>query len=777
MAHSIDGNSNQFNILTQQLQKKQQMLASLQAQKEAVMAKLEQSQDKVTYQEGVNSTTKEQLADYVVALSNLKEPNKVDDPGKEPVQGDYQKDVQQDGATVKVDDVESFDAAHSEWKTKNDAYQQYLKDMEAFQNQKSALEEKIQEFSAIESENEQFLADLVQIASDAEQEVVQNQQGIDVNTGDIEALNAEIAQMKNFSFDVNDGDRGFYDSVKNQFAQMQQAGLVPADAQATDYTKDELKALGKKIVELDKANGTGGVATDSKGLDKYYTRMRAGESYGDYSFAQLNDMLETSGVGSINVSDQSFGSFSMSDLEAMGNEYAEHKPVSTTSSEIKPEQEPQPQAQPETKPQTEKPVGNEKYKTGRNGEITLPRGVQYHDATGNSVDQSLELHGIKDNGDGTYTNSAGKNLTADEVNDYFRSIEKNTDRKFSHYLDQAEDLGIDIDDALKNAGNGESSVKALKQAIDTQKALNKYSDEIKQYGINTEGMSAEDIKDAVKDAKKGPKPTNNNEASEAVPKSPVKVPDKAVEETPASSQEVKADETVETPVTPDVSETSTAPTTPEVSETPETSETPVASKMPEVSGNLSQADIESKVSELKPGETFRYTQTTSSSSATGSYSHRTTISWTRGEDGKLTCTYYDTNQDLVNEIYDETGKQKLTEIRKKPNTRSYMSGDMFRNRTTNYGEDGTITDRSIDLTNMKNNHGSLPTLELYRFLEKNKPHYSTQTVRNDSGKSILTLKNGEYYNSKGKQIDEDKAFEILRKAYEKGQITDLNQIK
>ncbi len=458
----------------------------------------------------------------------------------------------------------------------------------------------------------------------------------------------------------------------------------------------------------------------------------------------------------------------MSDLEAMGNEYATNKSTVTAETEI------QPQAQSKIQPQSEKTAGNEKYKTGRNGEITLPRGIPYHDATGNSVDQSLELHGIKDNGDGTYTNSSGKNLTADEVNDYFRSIEKNTDRKFLRYLDQAEDLGIDIDDALKNAGNGESSVEALKQAIDTQKALNKYSDEIKQYGINIEGMSADEIKDAVKDAKKGPKSISNNADSEVVPQSSAKVPDKVVEETPASPQGVKADETVETQVTPEVSETPTAPTTPEVSETPET---PVISKTPEASGNLSQADIESKVSELKPGETFRYTHSISSSSATGSYSDRATISWTRGEDGKLTCTYFDTNQDLVNEIYDETGKQKLTEIRKKPNTRSYSTGDMFRNRTTNYGEDGTITNRSIDLTNMKNSLASSPTMELCRFLERNKPHYPTQTVRNDSGKSILTLKNGEYYNSKGKQIDKDKAFDILFKAFNKGEITDLNQIK
>lgn len=193
---------------------------------------------------------------------------------------------------------------------------------------------------------------------------------------------------------------------------------------------------------------------------------------------------------------------------------------------------------------------------------------------------------------------------------------------------------------------------------------------------------------------------------------------------------------------------------------------------------MSNEDIDGKVAALKPGETFQYTRSISGSSGSGSFQMSTTVSWTRGDDGKLTCSYFDLDNTIVTETYDESGSQKISETRKAQQKRnSYISGDLFKNTTTNFGENGEVKERSVDLTNMYNSLASFPSNEIRVFLERNKKHYPTQTVRNDAGEAILTLKDGEYYNSKGKKVDADKAHDILYKAYKKGQITDINQIK
>lgn len=490
MVSNVSGNGNTFGVLTQKLEERKKALESLNAQKEAVLTAIDNNDHDIQYREGITADDKNKLAEYVVLHQNLKAPDVVNDPGEKPVQGDYNT-TDADGNSVA--DTDSYNTAVDKWQKDKQAYDQYQKDLEDYNNQKAALEAKINEYQEKGQENEDFLKNLNDIAAEKEQELIRTQGGIDVNTGDVERLNKEITQMgqEGISFGVENSDSdGYYAAVQRQFKALQDAGIIPADAEQGDFTPQELAKLANKLVELDKANGT--VGENDTGMSRYYRTMQGGESYGNYSLDQINELLEASGAGSLNLN-ESFGSVSMDDLDKMGDNYAETSFNNRVSTEI-----------------------------------TLPRGVDLPEGTtlAEGEKPTLGTYGFvaEKQPDGSIAyKKDGKTYTAEQVNDEFRKME--TEQGGKHYqetLAEAEKMGVDP----SVAEGAEDKNKVLKKAIKAKekeieetadkkydsvkndensskddiakaKAEKKYAVQIYRYGIDTEKMTADDIKNAV----------------------------------------------------------------------------------------------------------------------------------------------------------------------------------------------------------------------------------------------------------------------------------------
>lgn len=553
MVSNVSGNKSTFGDLTAKLQERQKALDSLKAQKNAVMQELDKANSDIPVRENISAEDKNKLAEYVVAYQNLKEPDVVNEPGKKPVQGDYTKTEKgEDGSNKSVEDKDAFNSAHQEWEQQQAKFEQYQKDLEKYNNQKTALEAKIEEYNAIDADNSNLLSDLTKIAHDKEQELINTNNGIDVNTGDIERLNKEISEMKDISFDVEKGDsKGYSAAVQRQFAALQEAGLIPADADQKDFTPQEMAKLANKLVELDKANGT--VGEKDNGMSKYYRTMQAGESYGKYSIDQINELLEASGTGSINLN-ESFG-ISMAELDKLGSE-----PV------VKAE------------PPVEAPV-------------TDHPPVQYE-------------------------------------------------------------------------GEGSSEVSL--------------------------------------------KPT-----------------------TPASAPQVK---------------------------------TP--------SGELTREQIDQKIKDLKPGETYTYNHNVKVSGTDFSSSSSQSITWTRNEDGTLTCSYVNAGYrpSHVQENY-TTDRQRLSTI-------STNKWSPFENVTTNYGADGKVSERTIDLSSLYSSQSISSGTKQQRvmnYLRSHQNEYASQNITGLKGEVILTYKQGKYYRPNGNEVSDSKAYSIIEKAINKKNISTINQ--
>lgn len=620
MVSNVSGNGNTFGVLTQKLEERKKALESLNAQKDAVMQAISENKDNVQYREGITEDDKNKLAEYVVLHQNLKAPDVVKEPDKEPVQGDY-KTTGEGGASV--DDTNAYNTAHKKWEDDKAKYDQYQKDLQEYNDKKAALEEKINEYKAKDSENQNFLANLNEIAAKKEQELIATNQGIDVNTGDVERLNQEIAKMgqEGISFDVEKGDsKGYTSAVKRQFEELQKAGIIPADADQTKFTPEELAKLSKNLVDIDRANGT--IGDNENGMSKYYRTMQADKSYGSYSLDQINELLESSGAGTIDF-DKTFGSVSMDDLDKLGENYGEGQPMTA-------------------EPPVEAPVLDQPPVYVENSDETL------------SIAQP--------------------------------PVEAPVLNQPPVYADSSEE----------------------------------------------DSMSAE---------------------------APV--------EAPVTNQPpVYADDLDTPPVT-------TPPEVPadgsdgSVVGTPRTPETPQ-------SGKLSEEQIKQKIKDLKPGESFPYVHTVESKGEGYSSSYTQKITWKRNDDGTLTCSYYEgvSQPTRVIDNYNENG-QKVSTVKTN-------SKNPYQNMTINYGANGAISDRTIDLSSLptsSNTSSMSKEYDLMRYLKNNQRSYSSQTITNQKGETMLTYKEGKFYKPDGKEISSDKALSMIEKAIDKGKISTVRQLR
>lgn len=209
--------------------------------------------------------------------------------------------------------------------------------------------------------------------------------------------------------------------------------------------------------------------------------------------------------------------------------------------------------------------------------------------------------------------------------------------------------------------------------------------------------------------------------------------------------------------------------------------------------NLTQDDINKAINNLKPGETYSYTSSSSINLTGYKSSERQTIRFRRNNDGTLTKNFTDfaiVNKrfNQIEENYSADGKTLLS--RKSITGAKELKGAS----TTIEYNNGKPTTSVTDLRDLsKINYDFLYRAEKRIFREinpgtgfinktagqkvsaKDNSIYSSKELKNSNGEVVLTYKDGKYYNKKGKEISEDKAYNLVEKLVKNNDLSELVQ--
>jgi len=217
---------------------------------------------------------------------------------------------------------------------------------------------------------------------------------------------------------------------------------------------------------------------------------------------------------------------------------------------------------------------------------------------------------------------------------------------------------------------------------------------------------------------------------------------------------------------------------------------PANEAKPQEKKKLTNEEIQNSIDALKPGETFSYTRKTSSVSGTGSYSEQKSIIWKRETDGTLTNIVPEFSNDSNNRpiilrlatSYAADGKTVLSKefaADSLPLAKELKSVAKY--------ENGKPTNLTTDLTNLdkdlrKLRRESSSNTPVGRVLSslvwqpvRHSSTFSTQEFKDTNGNAVVTYRDGEFFNQKGKKISFDKANKILSKLYEANQLSSLVQ--
>ena len=469
VVNGVNGNQKSLSVLLQQKQKK---LDSIKEQKRAVQDEFTKINNEANSTKVKIGEKEVSLSDAIVALQN--HPFK---GMKAPDTGDVKYEIKdKDEKSLGIIDQAQFDKDMAEFKKAEAEYKALEKNVE------TATEElKI---------TKDDLTKIMAEAEKVEQELANEDADYEVTMGDIESLNKQIDEAaKTKTLDVtlkkDKNNNTLVEATVNKLKVLQDQGLVDKSIDLKNLQPAQLKKLSEAIVNSDIKNKIVAADTKTDGTSEDYTKMEEGDGR-TYTVAQMQEMAKALGAGAENdEAGFAITSDDLKDLKAPKDDFVEI-------------------------PDGDKSTVQNKKTEIANGKIVFPRGIKWQGTEGNK----LSDFGITDNGDGTYKASTGKIYTASEVNKWFREVEDSSGNNYSKYLDKAEDLGIDY--------NKFSSSKELKEAVKAEekrlKAVDKYSDEIKQYGIETEGKTADQIKAAVKAAKAKAKETTKTSTKVEVQK-------------------------------------------------------------------------------------------------------------------------------------------------------------------------------------------------------------------------------------------------------------------
>ena len=302
---------------------------------------------------------------------------------------------------------------------------------------------------------------------------------------------------------------------------LQQKGLVDKSLDLENLKPEQLKKLSEAVVNADIKNGTVAEGTALDGTSKDYTGMKAGDSR-KYTVAQMQEIAKALGTdASHDEANFEILNTKLSDLDVpdhiLNPLQDVEKQIGTTSTPAKAEDK------------TDNKAGKDK------SEIVLPQGVEYRVGSnlGKKAD-SLADYGIvekdgkyyraKKDENGNLVPKDNKAFTADEVNKYFRTLEKTgTEEKtetkevdvqkaesapkmsqpaVQYEVEDEEELSVDLNALANSQKANQAEAKTIKAEIELEKAEAdlKASKDADEYAVKKEVV--EDKKDKLADAKK-----------------------------------------------------------------------------------------------------------------------------------------------------------------------------------------------------------------------------------------------------------------------------------
>lgn len=205
--------------------------------------------------------------------------------------------------------------------------------------------------------------------------------------------------------------------------------------------------------------------------------------------------------------------------------------------------------------------------------------------------------------------------------------------------------------------------------------------------------------------------------------------------------------------------------------------------------SYTKEDIENNIKNLKPGESFTYNSKKSYNWGFGSSYEEKNITWKREDDGTLvkieptfvpTSSGRETVQDLSTH-YSADGKTIVSEdvtgkfkFAKELKSTKHYENEKLSTLTT----DLTNIDKKIEKSSYIGN--SDPIIRVLSSITKQvqnheKNPFSVQEFKDTSGNSVVSFKDGKFYNDKGKEISYEKAHKILSKLKEKNELGTLVQ--
>jgi len=470
------------------LQKRKAMYESAQAQTTAVQEKFNEIQKSVTQTQNELKPLEQNIAQKIMMLSNFKvtePPKEVKEP-KDPAEVKEPKHMNE----PKWSDFENDWGEGNTWSTESEAkaaYQKEIKEYAVYSNKMVAYEEyqkDLKQYKEVDKPAyEQYLKDLKEYSQyEALKADIEANAPDDVKAHLKELMAAAQAKEVELTGAKTEENqyKAEYDFSYTEYQQLQEDLKAAQFEVKLENSGDNLTKVAKNSLDNASIDGKavdvkdvykGIVAGDKKttndvGHDSnYYTHMAVGTSH-KYGADDISAM-----GADLDLSDD-FGA----EMKTLLENAPTAKPKTVEDSPV--EKQPDVLANksvPAKSTVTADP--NHEYKAGKNGEITLPRGMDIRvgvnngsgeDGNGNGVKASkLQDYGISyDEQSGMYMNSKGQKFTADEVNDYFRSI----DGLSQKYLDKAEEMGLDVDRIISGQSN---PAKALKNAVKAQEKADK----------------------------------------------------------------------------------------------------------------------------------------------------------------------------------------------------------------------------------------------------------------------------------------------------------------
>lgn len=180
--------------------------------------------------------------------------------------------------------------------------------------------------------------------------------------------------------------------------------------------------------------------------------------------------------------------------------------------------------------------------------------------------------------------------------------------------------------------------------------------------------------------------------------------------------------------------------------------------------------IETKITQLQSGEKYTYRQKEVAESDDAFSATSKNVTWTRNDDGTLQMTTLDmigTKKGVkLTTIYNSDKTQKISE--------DVINRDLGLVSTVHYDSNGKKKDMTTDLSKLSEKGSSYSKeVRIVKEMQKNGRSFSSTQVNDSQGNPILVFKNNTWYNAKGKEIDEDKATDIMEKYVNKDNVGEL----